>query len=389
VSGGLLEKAQNADGEEPVPVTGESAYSEEPILESSGGLLGRAGVTDEGEAKPFLTSSQKKGIAGSIVALLILFIVYQAVMGFSLGGGSISVAGLEVDEEDNSLRVQVFVGTPLFGGIPSDILSISISYNGTVVHSATFEPKSKVAWYDIPFSDFYQGNSRGAAQDSSDIEYLISVSQGSSSSAIYSANAALMDRTINDVDGELISVTEETNCDGEGDCEKNGLDHVGAQFRVAVGATDPVESNSTGIMLHVNTDYTLVASITFEDSVVYTFPTVTVDGSDATWAGGESTVEGAWLDLKGDGVGTDSFGSVQNYIQRGDFFDGDGCYSIEVTVTQESPFGGTLSDTSSQGYYFWWDYNENRETEQGPGPDNTMGTDDDTPGEEYKPTEAC
>jgi len=388
VSGGLLEKAQNVGGDEPTAESSTSQSNEATILESSGGLLERAGVTDDA-GTPFISASQKKGIAGGIVALLILFIAYQAVMGFSLGGNSISVAALEVDEADDALRVQVFVGTPMFGGIPDDELSISISYNGTVVHTAFFERKAKLSWYEIPFSDFYQGNSRGAAEDSSDIVYTVSVSQGSFTSTEYSSDSALMDRTINDVDGELIAVTEDTDCDSEGNCEKNGLDHVGAQFRVGVGITDPVESNSTGLLLHVDSDYTIEASIIFEDSVVYTFSTVSVDGSTATWAGGGGLVEEAWLDLKGDGQTLDSFDAIQNYIQRGNFFDGDGCYSIEVTVTHESPFGDTLSDTGSQGYLFWWDYNENRDTEQGPGPDGIMETEDDTPGEEYKPTEAC
>jgi hypothetical protein len=198
----------------------------------------------------------------------------------------------------------------------------------------------------------------------------------------------MMDRTINDVDGELIAVTKETDCDSDGNCEKNGLDHVGAQFRVGVGAIDPVESNSTGIMLHVDSDYSIEASIIYEGSAVYTFPTVSVDGSSATWAGGAGDVEGAWLDLEGDGQKLDSFNNVQYYIPRGDFFDSDGCYSIEVTVTHESGFGDTFSDTSSQGYLFWWDYNENRDTE---GEDTSDPPDGvaDTDGEPYKPTEAC
>jgi len=388
MSGGLLEKAQNVDGKEPAAVTSGKESIKEPILESSGGLLERAGVSDDDGSSGFPTSSQKKGIAGGIVALLILFIAYQAVMGFSLGGGSISVAGLEIDEENDSLRVQVFVGTPLFGAVPTDVLTITVSYNGAVVHTATFEPKAKLAWYEVPLIDFYQGNSRGAASDSSDIEYSVAVSQGSSSSSSYAADSSIMDRTINDVDGELIAVTEETNCDSDGDCEKNGLDHVGAQFRAGVGATDPVESNSTGLMLHVESDYTIDATILYENSAVYSFPTVTVDGSTATWVNGEGTVEGAWLDLEGAGQKVDSFNNIVYYIPRGDFFDGDGCYTIEVTVINEPGFGESITDSSSQGYLFWWEYNENRNTE---GEDTSDPPDGiaDTDGEPYKPTEAC
>lgn len=384
MSGGLLEKAQNVGGDEPTAESSTSESNEATILESSGGLLERAGVTDDA-GSPFISASQKKGIAGGIVALLILFIAYQAVMGFSLGGNSISVAGVEMNEADDSLRVQVFIGTSMIGGIPDDDISIDINYGGVTAHTATFQPTAKLSWYEIPFSDFYQGNARGVASDSSDVNYIISVRQGTSSSSDYSADGAIMDRTINDVDGELIALTEpNTNCEQSGEsnnCENNGLDHLGAQFRVGVGAIDPVESNSTGVMLHVGSDYTIVANISFEGTTVFTFPTVTVDGSTATWTDGGGLVESAWLDLVGTGVKLDAFGGTQNYIPRSDFYDEDGCYSIDITVTHDSPFGDVFSDSASQGFQFWWDYNETRDSSDANG--------DGEPDEPYKPTEAC
>ena len=380
MSGGLLEKAQNVDGKEPAAVTSGKESIKEPILESSGGLLERAGVSDDDGSSGFPTSSQKKGIAGGIVALLILFIAYQAVMGFSFGGTSISVASLEVDEDSDSLRVQVFIGTSMIGILPSDMLTIDISYGTETVHSVSVDPKAKLAWYDIPFADFYQGNSRGMAADSSDIDYTITVTQGSSTSVDYVAASAMMDRTINNVDGELMGVTEpNTNCDQTGEsnnCENNGLNHLGTQFRVGAGAIDPVESNSTDVMLHVDSDYTISASISFEGTVVFTFPSVSVDGSTATWSNGGGLVEGAWLDLKGDGATVDAFGTTVNYIPRGDFYDGDGCYTIDITVTHDSPFGEEISGAASQGYKFSWEYNENRDTSE-------------SANEEYRPTEAC
>jgi hypothetical protein len=134
-------------------------------------------------------------------------------------------------------------------------------------------------------------------------------------------------------------------------------------------------------MLHVDSDYTIVANISFEGTTVFTFPSVTVDGSTATWTDGGGLIESAWLDLDGTGVKLDAFGGTQNYIPRDDFYDGDGCYTIDITVTHDSPFGDVFSDSATQGFQFWWEYNETRDSSDANG--------DGEPDEPYKPTEAC
>ncbi|HJM87974.1 MAG TPA: hypothetical protein QF433_07140, partial [Candidatus Thalassarchaeaceae archaeon] len=64
-------------------------------------------------------------------------------------------------------------------------------------------------------------------------------------------------------------------------------------------------------------------------------------------------------------------------IPRDSFYDnGDGCYSVEITVIHNSPFGDDITGTSSQGWEFFWDYNEGRDT-TGESPDP------------YKPPEDC
>jgi len=382
VSGGLLEKAKDIQDDEDAvaPDTNDDADVEEATqVVDSGGLLARADSTrSTGQGSSHLSSTARKGVAAGLVGLLILFIAYQVVMGFSLGEYSISVSAVEVDESDDTLRVQLFIGTPMLGGTPDDSLEVRITYGEVEAYNGSFSPKSKLSWYEIPFSDFYQGNSRAAASDLTDIDYTIEVTQGGSVASAYPISPEIMDRTITAVDGELTTLTEATDCDEQGDCPKNGLDHLGASLRVGAGVADPVTSNSTDMMLHVNSDYTIEATIDFEGSEVFIFPTVTVDGSTATWSGGGGLVESGWLDLDGEGQKLGAFGEMQNYIPRSDFYDGDGCYTIEITITHDTPFGDVFSDNASQGYRFWWDYNENRDT------DNEFGDP-----EPYKPTEAC
>jgi len=376
MSGGLLEKAKSQDTESASDEV--EAVVEEMAAPVDGGLLGRAtadGGPSSGDGSPFDgmdPSKVKMGIAGGLVTLLVLFIMYQVVMGFTFGGYSISVSDVEVDEAENNLRVEVFIGTPMFKSSPSGDMSMTISYGPGEVWTGSFSVDSKLSWYEVSFADFYQNNSRGAASDGSDIEYSVSVTLEGSSSESFPIPGELSDRTIDTVDGELSQVTQICDCE-----DKNDLDHLGFQFRVGMGALDPVQSNTTNLMMHVDSDYTVDAKIMYGSTTAYSFPTVTVDGNDASWSGGSGSVEDSWLDLVGDSSLPDGFGGSTYYIPRDDFYDnGDGCYSVEITVIHSSPFGDDITGTSSQGWEFFWDYNEVRTT-SGESPDP------------YKPPEDC
>ena len=389
MSGGLLEKAKSQDTE---PASDEvEAVVEEMGAPVEGGLLGRAtadGGPPSAGGSPFdgLDSSKvKMGIAGGLVTLLVLFIMYQVVMGFTFGGYSISVSDLEVDEAENNLRVEVYIGTPMFKSSPSGDMSMTISYGPGEVWTGSFSVDSKLSWYEISFADFYRNNSRGAASDGSDIEYSVSVTLEGSSSESFPIPGEISDRTIDSVDGELSQITESCDCE-----EKNDLDHLGVKFRVGVGALDPVQSNTSNLMMHVDSDYTINAKILHDESAVFSFPSVTVDGASASWSGGSGVVNDAWLELEGDGTSTNAFLETIHFIDRDEFYQGDdGCYTVEITVSQTTPFGEEVSGTSSQGWTFFWEYNEDRDTSAGNGPDNEPGTSDDKVPDPYKSPEAC
>jgi len=379
MSGGLLEKAQSQD-------EGVTAAVEDVEKTSSGGLLERASSEGPSDGGPgFDPSMVKKGVAASIVTLLILFIAYQAVMGFSLGGYSISVSDVDVNDSDDTLGVQVFIGTPMFKSSPSGEMNMTISNGSGPVWTGTFAVSSKLGWYDVPLADFYQGNSRAAAADGSNIDYTITVELEGSTSRAYAIPGELSDRTINTVDGELSQVVSSCDCD-----DKNDLDHLGVKFRVGMGALDPVESDTSNLMMHINSDYTVYANITNDGSPVFSFPTVTVNGDEASWGGGAGIVEDSWLELEGEGTLIDGFEVSSSYIPREDFYEGDdGCYTIEITVVHTAPFGEEVSGTSSQGWMYFWEYNENRDTSAGNGPDNEPGTADDKVPDPYKSPESC
>ena len=153
-----------------------------------------------------------------------------------------------------------------------------------------------------------------------------------------------------------------------------------------MGANNPAASDSADKILHVESDYQVVAMITFEGSEVYTAPTVSVDGSSANWSERSGVVENGWLDIGGDGSYTNLFGEAVSFVDRNTFYVEDGCYKISVTVTPDSPFGEEFTIESTQGYEFFWEYNENRDTTL---VDSDNDGEEDDEREPYKPTEAC
>mgnify|MGYP001331926456 CR=1 FL=1 len=332
------------------------------------------------------TNSTKFKAAAIAGILLVGFVLMQLVLGFSMGDYQVAIANAEVDEDNNDLKFQILIGTPMFKGAPSDPVSLTISYGDEVVWSGKETPSSTTMWIEVPFSDFYSGNSRATGSSGADTLYSIGAELNGNSAVSLELDSEMMDRTVTEGGGELIAKTESTGSE-----EKNGLNHVGAQMRIETGVGDPVNEE---LLLGISSDYSVEAAIIFGGSVEYTYPKITVDGQNAQWStsGGYETgtgaFEGQWLTLSGTEL---VLGEA--YIPRSLFYEnGDGCYKIQLTVTHVSPFDAGGQEPlvfTSDGYEFFWDYNENRDAESDPGPDGEYGTDDDVPGEPYKATGSC
>ena len=332
------------------------------------------------------TNSTKFKAAAIAGILLVGFVAMQLVLGFSVGDYQVAIANAEVDEDNNELKFQILIGTPMFKGAPSDPISLTISYGDDVVWSGEETASSTTMWVEVPFSEFYSGNSRATGSSGADTLYSVGAELNGNSAVSLELDSEMMDRTVTEGGGELIAKTEST-----GDETQNGLNHLGAQMRIETGVGDPVNEE---LLLGISSDYTIEASILFGSSVEYTYPSITVDGQNAQWStsggyeAGFGAFEGQWLTLSGTEL---VLGEA--YIPRDLFYDnGDGCYKIQLTVTHVSPFDGGGQEPlvfTSDGYEFFWDYNEGRDAENDPGADGEYGTDDDVPGEPYKPTGSC
>ena len=314
-------------------------------------------------------------IGAGLVSLLVLFVGYQVAMGFSFGQGSITITNHSIEEDKDALKIQIRFGNPMFSSASKEAVQISVNYGDEEVYSTTAIPSSDVFNIEIPFSDFYQGNSRAMGSSGSDILYKINANQGDLIATEYNIEpASIMDRTITEGDAEMIVMTTNSNT------ECNGVCHDGVSMRVSMGVQDAVNAD---LISHIDSDYKINANIIYEGSqVVYSYPQITVNGFLAQWSSsgqnllsGAGSVEDSWLQLSGSDSG--NFGI--EYIARDDFYQDDGCYMLRFTLEMDSTFDvnnvGTLT-FESVGYDYFWEYNENRDT-------------DGNNAQPYKPTGEC
>ena len=209
---GLLDKAKEAEASkkvvtESVKITPEIS---EPVTSSST------------EIKPSAFSNMMSNgmgmkIGAVIVTLLVLFVGYQVAMGFSFGSGSMTITEHSIEEDNDALKIQIRFGNPMFSSASKDTVQISVSYGDEEVFTTTATPSSNLLNVEIPFSDFYQGNSRAVGPSGADVLYKINANQGDLKATEYNIEPAnIMDRTITKGDGELIvmSTNSNTECNG-------------------------------------------------------------------------------------------------------------------------------------------------------------------------------
>ncbi|MBJ99549.1 MAG: hypothetical protein CMB48_00870 [Euryarchaeota archaeon] len=361
---GLLDKAKEAEASKDVAVEVVNVAPETSDVVVSSSAEATTSVFGS-----MLAEGMGMKIGAAVVSLLVLFVGYQVAMGFSFGAGSMTITDHSIEEDNDALKIQIRFGNPMFSSASKDPVQISVSYGDDEVHTTTEIPSSNLLNVEIPFSAFYQGNSRAMGSSGADILYKINANQGDLKATEYKIEPAnIMDRTITKGDGELIVMSTNSNT------ECNGVCHDGVSMRVSMGVQDAV---NTDLISHIDSDYTINAQIIYEGSqVVYSYPQIIVNGFLAQWSSsgllsGAGSVEDSWLQLSGSDSG--NFGI--EYIARDDFYQDDGCYHLRFTVDMDSTYDvdsvGTLT-FESPGYELHWNANE--------------GAND---GDNYQPTGEC
>jgi hypothetical protein len=235
------------------------------------------------------------------------------------------------------------------GGIDEATATINtITSTGVVteVWSGSESLGDNGARFKISIADFFEGNSETCiyCTDSSLIEYQLVVDDGDGTSSSVDLNAGFTTREILhagvQIQDHMTSENSGTGNSGSTTTVIDGLiidvlagimpeDHEPLDGGLHSMSTGQEDAGTLGI---VQGDYTIELSVLKGTNNKWNHPVVAVDGYSASYNSGGEFKNGemtTWLRMGG--TSTDGNGIL--FLHSDDFYDGDGCYTFEVKVT--------------------------------------------------------
>mgnify|MGYP003314270225 FL=1 len=300
-----------------------------------GALFGGQALSEEG------VNPVKMGIAG---VLAILLTTGPYAIGLFIGAPeTFAISELEYDEEDNELSFKVL------GGIDEATATINtISSTGveTEVWSGSKSLGDNGVRFKIPIEDFFQGNSETCiyCTDPSNVDYQLVVDDGEGTTSVIDLNTGFTTREVLHAGVQIQDhMTTENSGSGQQGTTTTVIDGLIIDVLAGIMPDDhePLDgglhSMSTGeedagTLGIVQGDYTLELSVLKGTAKKWSHPTVAVDGYAASYNSGGEFKNGemtTWLRMGG--TSTDDNGIL--FLHEDDFYDGDGCYTFEVKIT--------------------------------------------------------
>ena len=327
-----------------------------------GALFGGQALSEEG------VNPVKMGIAG---VLAILLTTGPYAIGLFIGAPeTFAISELEYDEEDNELSFKVL------GGIDEATATINtISSTGveTEVWSGSKSLGDNGVRFKIPIEDFFQGNSKTCiyCTDSSNVDYQLVVDDGEGTTSVIDLNTGFTTREVLHAGVQIQDhMTTENSGSGQQGTTTTVIDGLIIDVLAGIMPDDhePLDgglhSMSTGeedagTLGIVQGDYTLELSVLKGTTKKWSHPTVAVDGYAASYNSGGEFKNGemtTWLRMGG--TSTDDNGIL--FLHEDDFYDGDGCYTFEVKITNSYYTDAALVVESRMSWELNFDqYNEN------------------------------
>ena len=282
--------------------------------------------------------------------LMITTVPYIA--GMSFQNSSVGISDLSINEDKDELS---FLVRGSF-----DSATASITANGVESWSDSSDLSNDMHRFTVSLADVFTENSEDYSSKVL-TNYQLTVTSSTDVSNTIDITPSLMNREMNDASIKFSTLTETT----EGsENEPSQVLVEGIRIELALGLMNPSEGpmdgggSSLGVYKTIATDYSVNVNVTFEGNVVWSHSAITVDGIDATW---NSQVSGAvtgqtvyWLGLSG--TAEDDAGA--EYLERDEFYEDDGCYTFEVTITNDLY---SSSPTTVIDEYAWdlsWDSDE-------------------------------
>ena len=294
--------------------------------------------------------SQTKMILSIAIEAIIAIGPYAAVV-IVPSNASMAVTELTINENDNEISF-------LVRGSFSEA-SAEIFVDGASVWTGDKELDNDVARFKVPISSIFQGNALDyRAQQVKDYSITVSSSDGQEKSIPIEND--MMTREVLNSAARISEVLESCATCNSGN---SGTYTDGITVEAIVGLFSPNEeaqddgehSVSNLALIPVSSDYTFQLKVKKGSSVKYTMNTISVEGLDATWSssmsGSQSGKTTGWLGMPG----TAQNALNTEYLQRDDFYDGEGCYTFEITVTNTFvPTGGSTTVMSSDSWNLDW-----------------------------------
>ena len=268
--------------------------------------------------------NQVKLGASIVVALLIATTPYAAVM-LVPTNASMAISEVELNEDTNELSFKV-------RGTMSSV-DVSIEADGVEMWTGSGDVSNDMKKFKVPLADFFAGNGEDYAGNEV-VEYVIKGVGSNGQEGEIQIPSRFTTREAQNAGVRIAELHDSNDAD----------EYVGITMEVLVGLLGPNEDamNGGGFsavgLRPMSADYQVQVTVSGGDT--WTESQISVDGDMATWSpasGGTQTASTAgWFGLTGSG--TDNSGVF--YLDKSEFYDGAGCYTFTVDITN------TLGDQS-------------------------------------------
>ena len=275
-------------------------------------------------------SFDAKKLVASGVGFLVVTALFAGVAIFSASGSGVTIANIEYDGDNDEIDIS-------FYGPKGMDYTVEVLVDGKVEHTHDATISIDKGSHSVDLDDFWKGNSEDMTGKKL-IEYEIKVTSNDGEDSMTFDD--IMNR---EVDTAFISVQEKYTYENNGD--NKVYEGIYIEMIVGIGSPNADFDFSNGVFTGtvpqpIESDWTAEVRVLGGDQIVEYDIT-----ADEGVANGYGDFNFDWVSLHMDG----------GYLEKGDFYGSDGCYTFEITITNEH--GGTFVSTDSQ-IRFYWDDNE-------------------------------
>ena len=286
-------------------------------------------------------------MGGAAALAILLALGPYGVSVFMPDSGSFGISDLEIKEDSDEISFRV-IGS-------ANSVDAVITADGVEMWSESKELSSDSARFNVPISEIFVGNAwecnSGSCSTTAVIDYIISVTSGDTTQTI-DINPEFMTREVLDSGVKISTVTKTETANDQTTTE---IDGIVVEMMAGILPTSHEHLDGGGHTdangIWVEGDYTLEMVIKRGDTVVYGqsssqgcsasangFPYIEVSGTVATSCRGDTVSVNGWFAMPG--PATDQVGT--EYLDLDSFYDQDGCYTFQVTISNTLSSGDEL-----------------------------------------------